>query len=116
MKEKLLDSLKCLLIATGIASIIVEGVLPPGSVPKIVFFGITFALILSGPGSALMVLSTYVSDVEVFILLTISFISFLFWLVLLRKPNVKKWVMYLPIVTWVLVGSFSTFWGLAAGV
>jgi len=119
MRKQILFSLVCILTTGAIGMFILVILLPPPvatGATKFLLYAMEFALILSGPLSAVIVLSIYAPNLVVTILIFVGVLSLVVWLALLKKLTYQNWALAVPIITWVSVGTFGTFWGLASGV
>lgn len=119
MRKRILFSIIFLLIASIAGFMLMSILLPPPlaeGVTKLFLHVMAFVFVLSGPFSTVIVLSTYAPGFVIAIFILLGIISFIVWLAWLRNLSCPRWRLVVPILTWVLIGTLSTFWGLAAGV
>lgn len=115
-KEKLLFSLKTLLIAALLGLIVNSFFLPSPNAPfpiSLLLYILEYVMILSGPLMTIIE-PRYIPLISLSLIL--SFISLILWIALLLWTKTKPYMLAIPLLLWIATGTWNVFCALAASV
>ena len=117
MKPKILISIITLIISSVIGVILVNtifGTLPYEGKELWGFYLVECGMVIIMPVLGLNNLWWF-GTWDSFVTFTLAIFSFV-WLIYLLIKSERKWIVSIPVVTWVLIGSWNTFLALVASV